>query len=138
MGIRIGKNNFLIIIILLLIGTSCNPTISDMENIVGMKLKDKISFQKKEEQWIPFNGDGYKIMIYKIKENELKTIIEKSKENGFDCYEADSLDNFSNSYIYPFIEHSKGYYKIICIEDEIKTVFIDSTHSRLIYYLVIW
>lgn len=139
MDIQKGNKINIIIVVLILILTffSCDSTISNMENILGMKLNGKVSLLKKEEKWIKLNGNGHKIMIYSIKDSCLIPIIKRSQGNKFNYYKADSLDGCFNPFLFSFIGHSSGYYKTIENENVIQTIVIDSSHCQLIYFLLI-
>ena len=75
------------------------------------------------------------VMIYTIEDNNLSELLKISKEVGFKEYNTNLNDNeFTNLELKPYLGKSTGLYKTKWKYNEIKTVIIDSTHSKLIYY----
>ncbi len=130
------KDKTLIIVAILMFFTSCNNSkITEIETFSNLDLKGKITFKEKAEKWNDFNGNGYKVMIYSIEDNNLSELLKISKEIGFKKYNTNLNNNeFTNSELKPYIGESTGLYKTKWKDNEIKTVIIDSTHRKLIYY----
>lgn len=133
-------NKIYLIVAIMMFFSSCqNKSVTIMESFTGMKLKDKISFDSKSEQWNDFNGNGHKVMIYKVKEGQLESIAKESRKKGFKDYDTNEENNhFSKSTLAPFIENSSGLYKTKEENNEIHTVLIDMTNGKIFYLLIIW
>lgn len=133
-------NKFYLIVAIMMFFSSCqDKSVSTMESFIGMKLKDKISFDSKSEQWNDFNGNGHKIMIYKVKEGQLELIAKESREKGFKDYDTNNEnDYFSKSTLATFIENSNGLYKTKEENNEVHTVLIDMTNGKIFHLLIIW
>jgi hypothetical protein len=136
----LADNRIFLILAFMLFFSACqNKSVTIMESFIGMKLKDKISFDSKSEQWNDFNGNGHKVLIYNIKEGHLKSIAKESRERGFLNYDTNEENNhFSKSTLSPFIENSIGLYKTKEVKNEIHTVLIDMTNGKIFYLLTIW
>lgn len=118
---------------------SCNDrNVSSIEAIIGLDLRHKVSFEEKWEEWVDLNGNGQKIIVYKIEGHHLQTVIDEARKNGFEEYNYDDLDFSSNrKRLSTYIENSMGVYKTFLKNNEVKTVLIDSTHSKLVYQLIV-
>lgn len=135
MDTQIGKLIFFAFLIFLF-GCS-NPDIKKIESLTGLRINKQISKQDEIHQWNDFNGNGHKIIVYKINDKYIKEVYDSLSNRGFQPYTQNkdkSGEVFSNSEIAPYIKNSNGLFKTEWIEDEITTIVIDSTNSKLIYY----
>lgn len=140
MDIPTGNKVYLMVVAMIMFFSSCqNKSLATVESFIGIKLKDKVSFESKSEQWNDFNGNGHKVMIYKINEGQLQSIVEESRKMGFKEYNTNNEnDYFSKSTLAPFITESNGLYKTQEENNEVHTVLIDMTNGKVYYLLVIW
>ena len=61
------KKVFIICAAFLTLFASCNyvTPVGEVEDMLGVKLRGKIKYIEKQEQWM-FGGDGYKIETFKV------------------------------------------------------------------------
>lgn len=99
---------FAIIVLMSFLGISCTNPISEMEKLVGMPMKEALTPIAEEEQWNEFNGDGYKIKVYRVKRDYLKRYYTAFESKGFNEYDPAS---WKQSEMYRHIKGSHGLYK---------------------------
>ncbi|PKL80003.1 MAG: hypothetical protein CVV25_06005 [Ignavibacteriae bacterium HGW-Ignavibacteriae-4] len=135
------KDKFKLIFItsfLILVGCS-NPNIKRIESISGIKLEEYLTKIEVIEQWNDFNGNGNKIIIYKIEKEKVNFITNSLTLKGFNTFNMnnDSTDLFSNSELAPFLKNSEGVYKDNWFQNEFTTIIIDTVNKKLIYFFTI-
>lgn len=107
--------------------------LTDAEKIFNHSLKGKVEYIDKDENWNDFNGNGYRTEVYDIL--DLSYINEKSKEENFKSFDFKNIDNPLNNTEYSkFLKNGAGFYKTVWLEDEIKTVVVDTLNNKFIYY----
>lgn len=105
----------------------------DAEKIFNHSLEGKVEYIEKEENWNDFNGNGYRTEVYRIL--DLNFIKEKSKEEDFKLFDFKNTDNPLNNTEYSkFLKNGAGFYKTIWLEDEIRTVVVDTLNKKFVYY----
>lgn len=98
-------------------------------------LLNKVKFENKKEFWNDFNGNGFKILIFRFSDVDYFTVFYNSKK--FEKFDFNDVDNpFSNSEITEFILGGHGFYKTIRNKQESVTVIIDLKNRKLIYYYI--
>lgn len=114
--------------------SSCtNNHLSDAEKIVGYSLKGKVEFLNKDEKWNDFNGNGYRVEVYKILDTTY--FINKPIKEGFKSFDFNKTDNPLNNTDYSeFIENGAGVYKTVWIGDDIKIIVVDTVNNKFLYY----
>jgi hypothetical protein len=118
---------------------SCqNKSVENIEKILGCSVEKKIVFDEKKEQWNDFNGDGYKIMTYTIKEHHFRSIVNTIESKGFNKYDGRCDESLSKSEVYPIVKSGAGFYKRRNVNDEVETLFIDTINKKMIYHYVTW
>lgn len=135
MGIRKGNIHFIFIFLVFFCFSCRNQTQERIDYILSFSTKGKISRYEKTEQWISFNGDGYKIESFLITDT---SIIDSAR---LKCIKYDGKwvnECFANSEIYEFIVNTSGYYKRMFFEDQIEYAIIDTTRNLLFYYIIIY
>jgi len=137
MDIQTDKIVGLLIILLLTCGCS-NQNIGYMENSYELDLKRKVSIEQKHECWNEFNGNGYKLIQYKIKANYLEQITENAMLLEFEDFDMSKGKNpFNGLKVDTLLRCRKGFYKSIWKDDEISIVAIDPTAEILVFYFAI-
>lgn len=107
--------------------------LTDAEKIFNHSLEGKVEYIEEDENWNDFNGNGYRTEVYSIL--DLKYINEKCKEEGFKLFNFKNIDNPLNNTEYSeFLQNGAGFYKTLWLEDEIKTVVVDTLNNKFIYY----
>lgn len=107
--------------------------LTDAEKVFNHSLKGKVEYMEKDENWNDFNGNGYRTEVYSIL--DLNYIKEKSKQEDFKSFDFKSIGNPLNNTDYSkFLKNGAGFYKTVWLEDEIKTVVVDTLNSKFIYY----
>lgn len=105
-----------------------------MEELLGMKLAGKVIFVDRQEQWIDFNGDGEKVVIFNVKDTN--TLHRKVGE--MTPYDQDWAGlAFANSLLAPILQHTAGYYMEKREGDMVQSLFYDTIGQRLVYRLSI-
>ncbi len=133
MDIRIGNRIYCVFVLILFMWTSCtNSSISEMEELVGIPMKEALNPICDECHWNDFNGNGYKIEVYHISQKYLKRYGSVFKSSGFCEYDPTM---WKQSEIYPYIKNSNGLYKIFNKNDEIKYVFLNMSACTIIYFV---
>ena|SRR5690554_542268 len=125
---------FITALIISFMFASCtNNHLSDAEKIVGYSLKGKVEFLNKDEKWNDFNGNGYRVEVYKILQSSY--FKERYTKEDFKSFDFKNIDNPLNNTDYSeFITNGAGFYKTVWIEDDIETVVIDTVNNKFLYY----
>jgi hypothetical protein len=110
--------------------------VKEAEKMVGFAVSKQIKYETKTEYWNDFNGEGFKIIVYKIK--NLDYFIQHIKTDKFNEFDFNDTNNpFAKSEIAAFITNGKGYYITLSKEQVYyKAVVIDLFNKQLIYYYV--
>lgn len=132
------KDNILkfLILPLFFISGCFNPQIERIEIITGLDLSEYLTKQDERNQWNDFNGDGYKVILYKIDNYIIEELVASARNKKFKYYDEDDYESssfLSNSKFTTLLNNSKGFYKTIWGNNEIETVIIDTTDNKLIY-----
>ena len=116
---------------------SCNDVtpVGEVEDMLGAKLKGKIKYVGKQEQWM-FGGDGYKIETFKVMDSlNIATIMSKKGLH----YDSDYVEHhYANSELYPFVKQTTGFYIVDSQDNVHKQLFYDEKGGKLVYYIVIF
>lgn len=135
MDIRKGNIYFIFIFLVFSCFSCQDQTQERIDDILSFSTKGRISRYEKKEQWISFNGDGFKIESFLISDT---SIIDSAR---LKCIKYDGKwvnEHFANSEIYEFIDNTSGYYKRVVLEDQIEYVVFDTTRNMLFYYIVVY
>lgn len=107
--------------------------IDELEKLFNLPLKNKLEFVTVDEQWNDFNGDGEKVVLFKIDKTEAKKLYAIAKAQGFKEINTNStIENFTErelKYINGHVLY-KTHYK----EDEARRLVIDSLNAKVTYY----
>lgn len=114
--------------------SSCvNKNLSDVEKFFGDSLIDKVEYLSSDEKWNDFNGNGFKVDVYEI--IDLNYIKDKSVDKNFKTFNFnESKSPLNNTDYSKYIENGSGFYKTIWLENEIKTIVVDTTNNKFLYY----
>src|SRR5690554_4345320 len=125
---------FITVLIVSLMFTSCiNKHLKDVEDIFGYSLKDKIEYLSKDEKWNDFNGNGFRVEIYEI--IDLNYFKDKSLYKNFKSFNfKDNNNPLGNTDYSKYIQNGSGYYKTIWFENKIKTIVVDTTNNKFLFY----
>ncbi len=128
---------FLICTTFLILFASCNyvTPVGEVEDMLGVKLRGKIKYIEKQEQWM-FGGDGYKIETFYVKDSFNVAGIMSNKGHHYDSEYVEH--HYANSELYPFIKQTTGLYMVDSLNNVHKQLFYDENGGKLIYYLVIF
>jgi hypothetical protein len=125
----------MLLVSMFLLGCSSHD-VKETEKMIGFAVPGKIKYEKKIEQWDNFHGDGFKVIVYKIK--DLDYFIQHIKVDKFNEIDFNDPNNpFAKSEIVPFVTNGKGFYISVLTDQEDKSVVIDLTNQKLIYYLIL-
>ena len=131
------KKVFIVCASFLTLFVSCNyvTPIEEVEDMLGVKLRGKIKYIEKQEQWM-FGGDGYKIETFKVMDSlYIANIMSKKGQH----YESEYVEHhYANSELYPFIKQTTGYYIVDSQNNVHKQLFYDENSGKLIYYIEIF
>lgn len=116
---------------------SCNyvTPVGEVEDMLGVKLKGKIKYIEKQEQWM-FGGDGYKIETFKVKDSLNISRIMREKGHHYNSEYVEH--HFANSELYPFIKQTTGFYIVDKQNNVEKYLFYNEEGGKLIYYIEIF
>lgn len=116
---------------------SCNyvTPVGEVEDMLGAKLKGKIKYIEKQEQWM-FGGDGYKIETFKVMDSiNIANIMSKKGHH----YASEYVEHhYANSELYPFIKQTTGFYMVDSQNNVLKQLFYDEKGGKLVYSIVIF
>ena len=116
---------------------SCNyvTPVGEVEDMLGAKLKGKIKYIEKQEQWM-FGGDGYKIETFKVMDSiNIANIMSKKGHH----YDSEYVEHhYANSDLYPFIKQTTGFYMVDSQNNVLKQLFYDEKGGKLVYSIVIF
>lgn len=135
MAIRKGNILFVFIFLAFFCFSCRNQTQKRIDYILSFSTKGKISRYEKTEQWISFNGNGYKIESFLITDT---SIIDSAR---LKCIKYDGKwvnECFANSEMYDFIVNTSGYYKRLSSKDQVEYVIVDTIQNKLQYYITIY
>lgn len=117
-----------ILFMVLLSAIACNGNTNKLnliDSLTGIKISNQLTFLQDKEEWNDFNGDGYRICIYKINDEYCSLLLEKLKKRGFMSFSEEHIDTIFNG--------RTGIYKSYQVDDdEIYTIYVDSANNELI------
>ena len=103
-----------------------------MEQLLGTRLRDNISFIDRQEEWINLNGDGEKVVTFDV--------LDAKPFHQCQMLPYDSTwveHSFRPSRIYYHLKGTAGYYVEQHDDDMLQYLFYDIVDNRLVYYVVI-
>jgi len=114
--------------------SSCeNKNLSDAEKFFGDSLIEKVEYLSSDEKWNDFNGNGFKVDVYEI--IDLNYIKDKSVDKNFKTFNFnENINPLDNTDYSKYIENGSGFYKTIWLKNEIKTIIVDTTNNKFLYY----
>ena len=131
------KKVFIVCASFLTLFVSCNyvTPIEEVEDMLGVKLRGKIKYIEKQEQWM-FGGDGYKIETFKVMDSlYIANIMSKKGQH----YESEYVEHhYANSELYPFIKQTTGFYIEDSQNNAHKQLFYDEKGGKMVYFIVIF
>ena len=105
-----------------------------MENLLDAHLMGKVKFVDRQEQWIDFNGDGEKVVLFDV----LDTSALSHSTKAMLPYDSTMIErSFAHSPLYPHLSHTAGYYIGMQDDDQLQYLFYDTVGRHLVYYLSI-
>lgn len=122
------------VLIISLMFSSCeNKNLSDAEKFFGDSLIEKVEYLSSDEKWNDFNGNGFKVDVYEI--IDLNYIKDKSVDKNFKTFNFnENINPLDNTDYSKYIENGSGFYKTIWLKNEIKTIIVDTTNNKFLYY----
>ena len=106
-----------------------------VENSSGLKLKGKINLEKKTEHWNEFNGNGYRLMVYKVDSIYLNQISMDAKALNFIDYDiSEGVNPFGDLLVDTILNMGNGSYKITWNDNEITIIVVDQKNMKIICY----
>ncbi|MBR4136718.1 MAG: hypothetical protein IKU03_10005 [Bacteroidales bacterium] len=131
------KKVFIVCASFLTLFVSCNyvTPIEEVEDMLGVKLRGKIKYIEKQEQWM-FGGDGCKIETFKVMDSlYIANIMSKKGQH----YESEYVEHhYANSELYPFIKQTTGFYIEDSQNNAHKQLFYDEKGGKMVYFIVIF
>ncbi|WP_417369485.1 hypothetical protein [Flavobacterium beibuense] len=122
-----------VLMISLMFSSCVNKNLSDAEKFFGDSLIDKVEYLSSDEKWSDFNGNGFKVDVYEI--IDLNYIKDKSADKNFKTFNFnENINPLDNTDYSKYIENGSGFYKTIWLENEIKTIVVDTTNNKFLYY----
>lgn len=122
-----------VLIISLMFSSCVNKNLSDAEKFFGDSLRDKVEYLSSDEKWNDFNGNGFRVDIYEIK--DLNYFKDKLIDKNFKTFNFNENNNpIDNTDYSKYIENGSGFYKTSWLENEIKTIVVNTTNNKFLYY----
>jgi hypothetical protein len=123
-----------LILFLVFIFSGCKRyNMERIEDIFSLTLNGKIKYEKIEEQWNDFNGDGYKIINFKIDKSEQAQLIDEAIKAGFVKIPYEDLKSNFNTAELKYLE-CDVYTNTKYMTNQTERITIDSCNNLLIYY----
>lgn len=126
------------ILLLLFSLCSCSSPWNRIADLFGVSVALQSHDDYKEERWVPFNGDGYKIVVYSVNDRVMPRISSIIKRNDFiPLNEPVVMKEYCGCQLDYIV--SEGY--LFCVEERGKskeTVFFDSEKRKIIYVIEIY
>ena len=103
----------------------------------GLKLPKDMQLIEHKSQWIEFNGNGYVLVVYGLKKDEINLLIDEAKNEKYETLPPETLiaDDFVLSYIK---KAKKGVYQKKSNSKsslDYSLSVIDETNNRLIVFV---
>lgn len=115
--------------------SSCGRSWHEMrviEQLLDAHLMGKVKFVDRQEQWLDFNGDGEKVVLFDV----LDTTALSHSTHAMLPYDSAMVEQrFAHSPLYPHLSQSAGYYIDIQEDDQQQYLFYDTVGGRLVYYI---
>lgn len=122
------------LLFLLFIFSSCRRyNMERIEDTFSLTLNGKIKYENIEEQWNDFNGDGYKIIIFKIDNSEQAQLIDDAIKADFIKIPYEDLKSNFNTTELKYFE-CNVYTNTKYMTNQTERITIDSCNNLLIYY----
>jgi hypothetical protein len=130
-----NRNKILILLTSIFFAGCCYNFEKEIEKMIGFSVSGKIKYETKTEQWDGFQGNGFRVIVYKIK--DLNYFIQHIKVDKFNEVDFNNPNNpFAKSEILPFVINGKGFYVSVYTDQKYELVIIDLTNQKLIYHYV--
>ena len=127
------KGNLVILILLFSLSGCKRYDTDEIEKFFNLPLKDNLEFVTVDEQWNDFNGDGEKVVLFKIDKTEAKKLYIIAKAQGFKEINTNSAtENFTKREL-KYI-NGNVLYKTHFKENEVRTLVIDSLNGKVTFY----
>lgn len=127
------KGNLVILFLLFCLPGCKRYDVDEIEKYFNLPLKDNLEFVKVDEQWNDFNGDGEKVVLFTLGKVEAQKLYLRAKKEGFkEVCTRTSPENFTKREL----KYIGGnvLYKTLFIENEIRTLVIDTLNCKVTYY----
>lgn len=124
-----------ITLLLSIVLVGCNRShLNNAECLFNASLGGKVRYLTSEENWQTFGGDGFRVEIYQILDEDY--LVTKSLNGHFDTfdYRQQNDANGMNPDYLKFIENGAGFYRKVCKKTEINELVIDTINNKMIYY----
>lgn len=130
------KDRIIGLILILMFTVGCaGSSVKYVENSSGLKLKGKINLEKKTEHWNEFNGNGYRLMVYKVDSIYLNQISMDAKALNFIDYDiSEGVNPFGDLLVDTILNMGNGSYKITWNDNEITIIVVDQKNMKIICY----
>jgi hypothetical protein len=126
------KDRILFLSILLSLAACSRYDFEDLDNSFNVNLRNKVKFVKVDEQWSD-NGDGEKVVVFKLNKSYAKEIFNDAETHGFKLVNINKeRENFTKREL-KYIG-GEVLYKTIFKGDEVKTLTIDTLQGKIIFY----
>lgn len=102
--------------------------------MVGTSLNGKIKYERSNQYWIDFGGDGYRVAEYSVLDHS----IIKNFGDDFSHYEYISDSISAKLELCSYLNQTAGFRKRVEGKGGlIETVYYDTINQKLIYYFII-
>lgn len=135
--VMLSKKLFCIVILVLVIqscGIKQKYSIRTIETLMNVSIAKDVEFSLCEEQWTDFNGDGYRICVFDIKDTEAlyskidTTQLERVSQNKHELERE----------VHPYINgNTVYYYKVVDHKGDTDYVILDVETRKLIHFYFI-
>jgi hypothetical protein len=130
-----NKNKILMLLVSMFLFGCSSHNVKEIEKMIGFAVYGKIKYETKTEQWDNFHGDGFKVIVYKIK--DLDYFIQHIKADKFNKFDFNDPNNPLVDWdVMPFITNGKGFYISVFTDREYRLIVIDLINQKLIYNYV--
>lgn len=125
--------NIAILIFLFSLSACKQYNTDEIEKYFNLTLSENLDFVTVDEQWNDFNGNGEKVVLFNINKEQVQKLYVLAKSQGF---KEVNIDSVTEKFTKIELKHISGnvIYKTIFIENEVRTLVIDTLNGKVSYY----
>lgn len=114
---------------------SCRDSMTMIKDTFDIELQKSVEYYSEQEQWNDFNGDGYRIVIYDVKDGHELEVQSLMESKG-----AIYMKNYLNSELKECVLSDSVYIleKDLINDDELRRLLYDPTQKKIIYHYMFY